>query len=173
MARPWLIGSNRMTRPTKNMHETVAETGILGCRLCTYKNVLFYAKICAICELLKCNSHTLSFGLKTVPLNHSCEDVFVCGFLIFWATVCKTVRRMLLDRCLSCPVCLSRLSVTLVYCGQTVGQIKMKLGTEVGHGPGHIVLDENPAPLPQRGQSPQFLAHICCGQNGCRDQDAT
>ena len=31
------------------------------------------------------------------------------------------------------------LSVTLVYCGQTVGRIKMKLGTHVGLGPGHIV----------------------------------
>jgi len=34
----------------------------------------------------------------------------------FWATVCKTVRPTLSDRCLS--VCLS---VTLVYCDQTVG----------------------------------------------------
>ena len=25
--------------------------------------------------------------------------------LVFWATVCKTVRPMLSDRCLSCPVC--------------------------------------------------------------------
>jgi len=42
--------------------------------------------------------------------------------MIFWATVCKTVRSTLSDRCLSvclsCPVCLS---VTLVYYGQTVG----------------------------------------------------
>jgi len=37
-----------------------------------------------------------------------------------------------------CPVCLS---VTLVYCGQTVGWIKMPLGTEIGFGPGHIVLN--------------------------------
>jgi len=29
----------------------------------------------------------------------------------------------------------------LVYCGQTVGWIKMPLGTEVGLGPGDIVLD--------------------------------
>ena len=69
---------------------------------------------------------------------------------------------MLSDRCLSCPVCLS---VTFVYCGQTVGRIKMKLGVEIGLGPGHIVLDGDPAPLPQRGTAPtQFLAHICCGQ---------
>jgi len=51
----------------------------------------------------------------------------------FWATVCKTVRPMLSVRC---PVCLS---VTLVYCGQTVGRIKMKLDMQVGLGPGHIV----------------------------------
>ena len=38
-------------------------------------------------------------------------------------------------------VCLSCLSVTLVYCGQTVEWIKMKLGVQVGFGPGHIVLD--------------------------------
>jgi len=61
----------------------------------------------------------------------------------------------------SCPVCLS---LTLVYCGQTVGWIKMKLGMQVGGGAGHIVLDENPAPPPIKGQSPQFLAHIYCGQ---------
>jgi len=29
----------------------------------------------------------------------------------------------------------------LMYCGQTVGCIKMKLGMEAGLSPGHIVLD--------------------------------
>ena len=60
---------------------------------------------------------------------------------VFWATVCKTVRPMLSDLCLSC------LSVTLVYCGHTVGWIKVKLGTQVGLGPGHFLLDGDPAPL--------------------------
>jgi len=32
-----------------------------------------------------------------------------------------------------------------VYCGQTAGCIKMLLGTAVDLGPGHIVLDGNPA----------------------------
>jgi len=36
-------------------------------------------------------------------------------------------------------VTLSCLSVTLVYCGQMVGWIKMPLGTEVGLSPGDIV----------------------------------
>ena len=40
----------------------------------------------------------------------------------------------------------------------------MKLGTEVGLGSGHIVLDGDPALLPQKGGVPQFSAHICCGQ---------
>ena len=47
---------------------------------------------------------------------------------------------------------------------QTVGRIKMKLGLQVGLGPGHIVLDGEPAPLPPKEHSPQFSAHICCGQ---------
>jgi len=52
---------------------------------------------------------------------------------------------------LFCPV-LSCLSVTFVHCGQTVGRIKIKLGIRVGLGPGHIVLDEDPA-LPPKGHS--------------------
>jgi len=68
------------------------------------------------------------------------------------------VRPMLSDRCLSV------LSVTLVYCGQTIGWIKMALGTQVGLGPGHIVQDEDPAPLPKKGVVPpsQFSAHFYC-----------
>jgi len=57
---------------------------------------------------------------------------------------------------LSCPsVCLS---VTLVHCGQTVGRITMKLGAQVGLGPGHIVLDGDPAPSLHRGTPPIFGA---------------
>jgi len=41
----------------------------------------------------------------------------------------------------------------------------MKLGMEVGLGPGHTVLDGDPAPVPQKGaEPPQFSAHVCCGQ---------
>jgi len=48
------------------------------------------------------------------------------------------VKRFALSyRTVVCPVCLS---VTLVYCGQKVGWIKMTLGTEVGLGPGDIML---------------------------------
>jgi len=43
-----------------------------------------------------------------------------------------------------------------------VGWIKMKLGTEVGLAPRHIVLDGDSAP-PERGHSPAsiFSAHVC------------
>jgi len=80
---------------------------------------------------------------------------FVKRFALCYRTFVPSV-------CLSvCPV----LSVMLVHCGQTVGWIKMKLGVQVGLGPGHIVLDGDPSPLPQRGTaSTQFSAHICCSQ---------
>ena len=70
----------------------------------------------------------------------------VCGI---WATVCKTVCPMLSDRC---PV----LPVTFVYCGQTVGRIKMKLGVHVGAQPPPLIF------------GPYLLR-----PNGCMDQDAT
>jgi len=87
---------------------------------------------------------------STNPATHLAEKIPV------WATVSKTVRRMLSVRCLS--VCLSCLSVTFARCGQTVGWIKTKLGVQVGLGPGHIVLDGDPPPLHQRGAQhpPQF-----------------
>jgi len=62
---------------------------------------------------------------------------------------------MLSVRFLSCLSCLV-LSVTLVYCGQTVGWIKVKLGMQVGRGRGHIVLDGDQLPLPQSGRAPNF-----------------
>jgi len=54
-------------------------------------------------------------------------------------------------------IVLSCLFVTLVYCGQTIGWIQMKLGTQVGLGQGQIVLDEDRAP-PWKGaqQPPHF-----------------
>ena len=68
-----------------------------------------------------------------------------------------------------CPVCLS---VTFVHCAQTVGRITMNLGTQVGLGPGYIVLDGDPAPLSQRGTPPIFGQYLL-RPNGCMDQDVT
>jgi len=60
---------------------------------------------------------------------------------------------MLSDRCLSV------LSVALVYCGQTVGWIKMKFGVEVDLGPGHIVLDGAQL-LPKGAHTPIFGQYL-------------
>ena len=42
----------------------------------------------------------------------------------------------------------------------------MKLGMEVGLGPGHIVLDGRPRCLKKGAQHPPILAHVYCGQTG-------
>ena len=53
--------------------------------------------------------------------------------------------------CYRSVVCLS---VTFMHCGQTVGRIKMKLGKQVGLGPGDIVLGgTHAAPPPLKGHS--------------------
>jgi len=39
----------------------------------------------------------------------------------------------------------------------------MPLGMEVGLGPGDVVLDGDPNPLPTKG-APKFSAHVYCGQ---------
>jgi len=53
------------------------------------------------------------------------------------------------------------LSVTLVYCGQTFGWSKMKLGKEVSLSPSDTVLDGDPA-LPKKGHStpPNFSTDV-------------
>ena len=49
----------------------------------------------------------------------------------------------------------------------------MALGVEVGLGPGHIVLDGDPAPLPKKGAEPQIFGPILLWPNGWMHQDAT
>ena len=88
-------------------------------------------------------------------------------------TVLQTVAQKwfaLCYRTVVCHVCLSLLSVTLVYCGQTVEWIKTKLGMMVGLG--HIVLDGDPAPR-QKGAQPRIFGPCLFWPNGWMDQDAT
>ena len=54
---------------------------------------------------------------------------------------------------------LSCLSVTLVYCGQTVEWIKMPLGMEVGLDPGHTHCVRRPS-SPRKRLNPQLSAHV-------------
>jgi len=72
--------------------------------------------------------------------------------------VCNRVRPMLSVHCLSVlSILFVYLSVTLVYYGQTIGWIKIKLGMKVGLSPGHIVLDGDPAlPFPKGHSRPIF-----------------
>jgi len=50
---------------------------------------------------------------------------------------------------------------------------RCRLLWSIGLGPGHIVLDGDSAPLPQKGaQSPIFGPYLLC-PNGSMDQDAT
>jgi len=58
-----------------------------------------------------------------------------------------------------------------VHCGQMAGWIKTALGTEVGLGPSHIVLDADAAPLP-KGGSPIFGPFLLW-PNSWMHQDAT
>jgi len=74
--------------------------------------------------------------------------------LRFGTTVCKTVRPVLSDCCLS-VLSVSDVGV-FVYYDQTDGWIKMKPGTEVGLGPGHIVLDGDPAFPSPKGAALNF-----------------
>jgi len=57
--------------------------------------------------------------------------------------------------------------VTLVYCGQTVKWIKMKLGTQVGLVPDHIVLDGTQ--LPKGAQPPPIFGPYLLWPNGWID----
>jgi len=50
----------------------------------------------------------------------------------------------------------------------------MTLGMKVGLGPGHVVLDGDPAPLRQKGgQNPPILGPFLLSPNGLMNQDGT
>ena len=77
----------------------------------------------------------------------------------FWATVCKTVRPMLWDRCLSV---LSVCDVGVLWPNGWTDQ------DETWHAgrprPWPHCVRWGPTSPPLKGHSPQFSAHICCGQ---------
>jgi len=68
----------------------------------------------------------------------------------FWVTVTSRPN--------GSPYAIGPLSGKLVYCGQTVGWIKIPHGLEVGLGRGHIVLDGDVVPSLKKGTAaPNFL----------------
>jgi len=131
-----------------------------------------YCSLAHDCAKLFVSFQLSTFFCSRVMDMHGAGELCVVSF---WATVCKTVRPTLSVRCLACPVCLSVLSVTFVHCGQKVGRIKMKLGTQVGLGPCHIVLDGDPFSPPQGGggRSPPIIGPYLLWPSGWMDQDAT
>jgi len=99
---------------------------------------------------------------KTRPL-YPLYDLRPCFLLLlhnFWATITSNGSPYVIGPLTVLSVLY--LSVT-VYCRQTVGWIKMPLGTEVGRGPGDIVLNGDQLPHGKRHSSLHFLAHVYCG----------
>jgi len=84
----------------------------------------------------------------------------------FWAPVCKMICPMLSDRC---PVCCDVGILWPIVRWQSRNfrpMCTVAKRVKVGLGPGHIVLDGDPAP--PKGYSAQtslqFSARVCCGQ---------
>ena len=103
-------------------------------------------KFANFCYLVNCSN---------IPFGRPFVKRFV---LCYWTVVCLSV-------------CLSVLSVMLVYRGQTVEWINMPLGMEVGLHPDHTVLDGHLAP-PNGHNSPPIFDPCLLWPNGWMDQDA-
>jgi len=107
------------------------------------KNGIFGSISAACMQLLHSDAWIESFChnfiIRIIPLTYNyyfCWEKTV--YFLYWAFVKRFALCYPPVVCLF--VCLSCLSVTSVYRGQTVGRIKMKLGVQVGLGPGHIVI---------------------------------
>jgi len=60
---------------------------------------------------------------------------------------------------------LSVCNIGVGYCGETVGWIKMPLGTEVGLGPCHTGYGDPAPPPKEKGTATShFAAHVSCGK---------
>jgi len=90
----------------------------------------------------------------------------------FWATVCKTVRPMLSDRCPVCMSCLSVCDVGVLWSNVWTDQDETWHAGRPRTWP-HCVRWGPSSPSPKRGQRPPVLGLCLLLPNGCRDQDAT
>jgi len=100
-----------------------------------------------------CNTWTSLWSVN-ITLSHGSYNAIRVKFASFWSDRYK----LRFALCYGTVVLSVSLSVTLVYCGQTVRWIKVALGTAVRIGPGDIVLDGDPDPPQRKGaqQSPHF-----------------
>jgi len=139
---------------TENFSHAVVDdlycSQIFFCVFCKFLHIYAYVvfiTVFSLCTFFQCPRRRFSKQKEQymIKIINFIGRPFVKRFALSYRTV-------VLSACLSC------LSVMLVYCGQTVGRIKMKLGVEVGLGLCQIVFNGDPAPLAQRATAPKFLA---------------
>jgi len=117
------------------MNDILLAPGLAMC--CSNKMVRFLSRymLAKMCEKL-----IISQSLQTCRIPDKFKYKKNKRHIIFGRPFVKRFAySMLSDFCLFCPVLSVCLSVTFMYCGQTVRRIRMPLGTEVGLGPGYIV----------------------------------
>ena len=95
-------------------------------------------------------THRLSGAFPLLTCGRFASGVYYLTALLS-IKVCTVFGQPFVKRFALCYQTVVCLSASLVYCGQMVGWIKMKLGVQVGLDPGHIVLDGDLAPPPQKG----------------------
>jgi len=108
------------------------------------------------------NKSRLHLGIPNCFHIHILINI-TCRCVDFWATVCKTVRPMLWDRCLSAcnvlPVCLYRWTCIVAK--------RLDASRYAWHGgrprPRPHCVRWGPSSPHQNGHSPQFFAHVRCG----------
>ena len=94
----------------------------------------------------------------------------------FWATVCKTVRPMLSDRCLSCPVlsCLFCLSVCDIRAMWPNGWMDQDETWQAGRPrPWPHCVRQGPSSRSPKGAQPPIFGPYLLQPNGWMDQDGT
>ena len=117
-----------------------------------YNDLNRICRCLAVCY--SCRSSAVAEKLRVAESPYIVEIFILACFIVLLLFIGPPfVKRFAL--CYWTVVCLSCLSVTLVYCGQRTGWIRMPLGMEVGLGPGHTVLDGDAAP-PKWGTAPNF-----------------
>jgi len=112
-----------------------------------------------VCEHTRIPCYLVKCLCKVFDVEHNYHQFvrrpYVKRFVICYRTVV----------CLSvCPVCLSCSVCDVGVWWPKVGWIQVKLGMQVGLGPGHILLDGTQVSSTKGHSSPQFAAHICFGQ---------
>jgi len=99
---------------------------------------------------------------------HRKKLLFKCISMLFWATDCKTVRPMLSDRCLSCPVC----HVGVLWPNGWMDQDETWYAGRPRPWP-HCVGWGSSFPSPKGAQPHPIFDPYLLWPNGCMDEDAT